>query len=134
MYKSCHNEFFGLVLYLWKFFVIKKKNWSIYVSRSKSKIFSVCGHSLQISKDDDGSGQKEIQLEGSPDAVAKAKEMINELTQDDGGGFGRRDNSNRGFGSGGDSNRGFGRSNDSGQSDSSTIRVDSSKIGRVIGK
>ncbi|VDI61293.1 far upstream element-binding protein [Mytilus galloprovincialis] len=88
----------------------------------------------RISKDDDGSGQKEIQLEGSPDAVAKAKEMINELTQDDGGGFGRRDNSNRGFGSGGDSNRGFGRSNDSGQSDSSTIRVDSSKIGRVIGK
>ncbi|XP_076092171.1 putative ATP-dependent RNA helicase DDX53 isoform X2 [Mytilus galloprovincialis] len=92
------------------------------------------GATINISKDDDGSGQKEIQLEGSPDAVAKAKEMINELTQDDGGGFGRRDNSNRGFGSGGDSNRGFGRSNDSGQSDSSSIRVDSSKIGRVIGK
>ena len=81
--------------------------------------------------------------------------MINELTQDDGGGFGRRedsnrgfggreesnrgfgsrDNSNSGFGSGGDSNRGgFGSGNNSGQSDSSTIRVDSSKIGRVIGK
>ncbi|XP_071152368.1 uncharacterized protein [Mytilus edulis] len=112
------------------------------------------GAKINISKDDDGSGQKEIQLEGSPDAVAKAKEMINELTQDDGGGFGRRDDSNRGFGgredsnrgfgsggvsnggfgSGGDSNRGFGRSKDSGQSDSSTLRVDSSKIGRVIGK
>ncbi|XP_063431623.1 ATP-dependent RNA helicase glh-1-like isoform X7 [Mytilus trossulus] len=92
------------------------------------------GATINISKEDDGSGQKEIQLEGSPDAVAKAKEMISELTQDDGGGFGRREDSNRGFGGRDNSNRGFGRSNDSGQSDSSTLRVDSSKIGRVIGK
>ncbi|XP_052090564.1 probable ATP-dependent RNA helicase DDX53 isoform X3 [Mytilus californianus] len=59
------------------------------------------GAKINISKDDDGSGEKEIQLQGPPDAIAKAKELINELTQDDrgpprsfgggggGGGFGR---------------------------------------------
>ncbi|XP_052090563.1 probable ATP-dependent RNA helicase DDX53 isoform X1 [Mytilus californianus] len=94
------------------------------------------GAKINISKDDDGSGEKEIQLQGPPDAIAKAKEMINELTHDDSDSFGRGEDSNRGFGRSNDSGqRSFGRNEDQNrQSDSSTIRVDSSMVGRVIGK
>ncbi|XP_060557473.1 probable ATP-dependent RNA helicase DDX43 [Ruditapes philippinarum] len=106
----------------------------------------------------------EVEISGSPDAVSKASQLINDLVNDDRGsrsfggsssynGFGEsgssfgssRNDSNRGFGTGQEEDRGFGRGRQGGDrrswrgqqergSEFTEMKVPSTSVGKIIGK
>jgi len=137
------------------------------IGRGGSKIKDLqdeSGAKIQVSREEDGSGQKSVEISGTEDQIATAKQLIDECLNSDfgggrgGGGFGgRRDD--RGYGRRDDRDGGYGRRDDrdggygrrdggfgggrdrgsrgggfGGGSDAETIYVESSEVGRIIGR
>lgn len=117
---------------------------------------------IKISRDEDDYGKKEVEISGTPEEIQCAQDMIEACISQDysggggrrggggyggrdrGGGFGRDDGgrswgrrdedsgwgrSNYGGGGGGGARRGY-----SGDGESETIFVESSEVGRIIGR
>jgi len=131
------------------------------IGRGGSKIRDLqdeSGAKIQVSREEDSTGQKQVEISGSGDEIALARRLIDECLnadygggrsggggfssgrRDDGwggrrddrdGGYGRRDG---GFGGGRSGSRGGGGGGFGGSSDAETIFVESSEVGRIIGR
>ena len=95
------------------------------IGRGGSKIREMqdrTGCKINVCRDEEGNGTRRVELSGTDDAVERAKDMINQIMEgggDDRGG--RRQNYGSSYGGGG-----------SGSKD--IINIDSSFVGRIIGK
>lgn len=136
------------------------------IGRGGSKIRDLqeeSGAKIQVSREEDSTGQKSVEISGDESAITLARSLINDCINADyssgggrgggGGGFGgrrddyggRRDDRDGGYG--GRRDGGFGESYSSGGrsgggrgggfgggSDAETIYVESSEVGRIIGR
>eukprot|EP00745_Piridium_sociabile_P014797 TRINITY_DN21806_c1_g1_i1.p1 TRINITY_DN21806_c1_g1~~TRINITY_DN21806_c1_g1_i1.p1 ORF type:complete len:228 (+),score=44.67 TRINITY_DN21806_c1_g1_i1:75-686(+) len=115
------------------------------IGRGGSKIRELqdqTGCKIMVSRDDEGNGQRRVELSGPDDAIDLAVEIINQILES-----GDRSSSGGGGGGGGGDRRpqqsygmqyddvsGGGGGGGSGGSSKEVIRVDSSFVGRIIGK
>jgi len=134
---------------------VESRNVGRIIGRGGSKIRELqddSGAKIQVAREEDESGMKSVEISGSYDEVQAAKQMIQDCLNADfgggrggggrgggggyggdrgygggGGGYGGRQGGGGGFGGGG----GYG--GDSG-GPTETIYVDSSEVGRIIGR
>ncbi|KAK7100516.1 far upstream element-binding protein 2-like [Littorina saxatilis] len=101
------------------------------------------GCRIKVLRDDEGNGTRRVELRGSADAMAEARGMINQILEggDDRdnfsggrGGGGPPRGGSRGFGGGGGGGGGGGYSSGGGEGAKEVMQIDSSFVGRVIGK
>jgi len=114
------------------------------------------GAKIQVARDEDSQGQKQVEISGTDEEISLAKRLIEDCLNADyqggsrGGGFGagrrddgwgRRDDRDGGYGGRRDGGFGGGRSGGRGGgfgggagSDAETIFVESSEVGRIIGR
>lgn len=130
------------------------------IGRGGSKIKELqdqSGAKIQVARDEDSTGQKQVEISGTDDEISSAKDLIEACLNADyqggsrGGGFGggrrddgwggRRDDRDGGYGGRRDGGFGGGRSGGRGGgfgggagSDAETIFVESSEVGRIIGR
>ena len=82
---------------------------------------------IKVSRDDEGDGTRRVELSGSDDAIAEAKELINQILESDDRGGARQSYDGVSGGGGGGGGGGSGSSKE-------VIQIDSSFVGRIIGK
>lgn len=130
------------------------------IGRGGSKIRDLqdeSGAKIQVARDEDSTGQKQVEISGTEEEISIAKRLIEGCLNADyqggsrGGGFGggrrdegwggRRDDRDGGYGGRRDGGFGGGRSGGRGGgfgggagSDAETIFVESSEVGRIIGR
>jgi len=136
------------------------------IGRGGSKIRDLqdeSGAKIQVARDDDGSGQKSVEISGSADEIACARRLIDDCLNSDyggggrgggggfgggrrdddwggrrggdrDGGYGRRDGGYGGDRRGGGGGRGGGFGGGFGGGETETIHVESSEVGRIIGR
>ena len=103
------------------------------------------GARINVSKEEDENGMKNVEITGSDDQVQHAKQMIEDCLSSDygrgggGGGYGGDRGYGGGGGFGGERGGGFGGGRGGGGfggsgGESVTVYVDSSEVGRIIGR
>lgn len=154
---------------------VESRNVGRIIGRGGNKIRELqdrSGAKIQVSREEDSNGMKNVEISGEDSEVEKARQLIEECLNSDfgdggggrrmggGGGYGRRDDRDRG---GRDDRGGWGRDRDGGDSygrrdnygdrdggrrgggfgggfggdrggESETIYVESTEVGRIIGK
>jgi len=107
------------------------------IGRGGSKIRELQDHTncrIKVDRDDTGDGTRRVELKGDVDAIKNARMEINKILEggDDRGSGGRQSyGQQRGYGGGGGGGRGGGGF---GGGDKEVMQIDSSFVGRIIGK
>lgn len=107
---------------------VEAKECGRIIGRQGSKIRDLqdeTGCKIRVSRDDEGDGTRRVELQGSDDQIEWARQRINEILQEP---------SRDGFGGGQGGARGGGGFGGGQGGSKETISIDSSFVGRIIGK